>query len=50
MIALILRRKLRCVEVGLEMGYLLQSGLHDSPNAILVATSFHELEATPKSG
>ena len=50
MIALILRRKLRCVEVGLERGYLLQSGLHDSPNTILVTTSFHELKATPKSG
>ena len=30
--------------------HLLQAGLYDCPNTILVATSFHELKPAPKSG
>jgi hypothetical protein len=30
-------------------GYVLQTGLQNGPNAILVATSFHELKAAPKT-
>ena len=30
--------------------YLLQARFYDGPDTILVATSLHELEATPKPG
>ena len=49
-IALMLRKRLRYTEDGrFRDDYILQAGLHNGPDTIVVATSFHELEATPKT-
>jgi hypothetical protein len=48
-IAPMLRRGLRYVE-GDVNGHILHARLHKGPNTILIATSFHELEATPEAG
>jgi hypothetical protein len=48
-IAPMLRRGLRYVE-GAVNGHILHAGLQKGPNTILIATSFHELEAAPKAG
>ena len=48
-IALVLRKELRH-RGSIKNGYVLQAGLQNGPNTILVPASFHELKATPKSG